>query len=100
MPLDISVKSGIVENIHIGVTCSSNEVQAYTSLFHEFHDIFAWSYIEIPSIDPSIVVLKYLLTLARSLFASIFVRCTLEKLLPLKVKLKNFSEMVPFIQFL
>ena len=24
-------------------------------IFHEFHDIFAWSYTEIPGLDPSIV---------------------------------------------
>lgn len=56
MPIDISIKLGIVENIHTRVTCSPKEVQLYTNLFHEFHDVFSWSYEEIPGIDPSIVV--------------------------------------------
>ena len=44
MPIEISVKPGIVKNIHVGVTCSSNEVQVYTSIFHEFCDVVTWSY--------------------------------------------------------
>ena len=56
MPIEISIKPGIVENIHIGVTCSYDEVQVYTSLFREFRDVFAWSYKEMSGIDPSIVV--------------------------------------------
>jgi hypothetical protein len=56
IPLDISVKPGIVKNFHIGASCSSDEVVTYTSLFKEFRDIFAWSYEEIPGIDPDIVI--------------------------------------------
>jgi hypothetical protein len=56
IPLDISIKPGIVENVHIGASCSSDEVVTYTSLFKEFRDIFAWSYEEMPSIDPAIVI--------------------------------------------
>jgi hypothetical protein len=56
MPIDISVKPGIIENVHIGASCSPNEIITYTSLFKEFRDIFAWSYEEMPGIDPSIVV--------------------------------------------
>jgi hypothetical protein len=56
IPLDISVKPRIVENVHIGDSCSSDEVITYTSFFKEFRDIFAWSYEEIPSIDPEIVI--------------------------------------------
>jgi hypothetical protein len=44
IPLDIFIKPGIVENVHIGASCCSDEVVTYTSLFKEFHDIFAWSY--------------------------------------------------------
>ena len=58
MSIDISAKPGIVENIHVGVTCSSEEVQVYTSLFREFCDVFSCSYEEMPGIDPSIVVHK------------------------------------------
>jgi hypothetical protein len=56
MPIDISVKPGIIENVHIGASCSPDEIITYTSLFKEFRDIFAWSYEEMPGIDPSIVV--------------------------------------------
>jgi hypothetical protein len=56
MPIDILVKPGIVENVHIGASCSPDEIVTYTSLFKEFRDIFAWSYEEMPGIDPAIVV--------------------------------------------
>jgi len=55
-PIDISAKAGVVEHVHIGVTCTPEEVQIYTDLFREFRDVFAWSYEEMPGIDPSIVV--------------------------------------------
>ena len=38
-----------------GASCSSEEVDAYKALFQEFRDIFAWSYTEMPGLDPSIV---------------------------------------------
>jgi hypothetical protein len=44
IPLDISIKPGIVKNVHIGASCSNDEVVTYKSLFQEFHDAFAWSY--------------------------------------------------------
>jgi hypothetical protein len=56
IPLDISVKPGIVENVHIGASCSPDEIVTYTSLFKEFRDIFAWSYEEMLGIDPEIVI--------------------------------------------
>jgi hypothetical protein len=56
IPIDISVKPGIVENVHIGASCSPDEIVTYTSLFKEFRDIFAWSYEEMPGIDPTIIV--------------------------------------------
>jgi hypothetical protein len=40
IPIDISVKPGIVENVHIGSSCSQDEIVTYTSLFKEFRDIF------------------------------------------------------------
>jgi len=55
-PIDISAKPGIVEHIHIGVTCTPEEIRLYTDLFREFRDVFAWSYEEMPGIDPRIVV--------------------------------------------
>lgn len=56
MPINIFVKPRVVENIHIGVTYSPEEIEIYTSLFREFCNIFTWSYEEMPGIDPSIVV--------------------------------------------
>ena len=55
VPIDISVKLVIVENIHIG-PCTDTEFNTYKALFQEFRDVFSWSYEEIPGIDPSIVV--------------------------------------------
>ena len=49
------MKHGVVENIHVGVSCSPLELESYRSLFHEFRDVFSWSYEEILGIDTSIV---------------------------------------------
>jgi hypothetical protein len=56
IPIDISIKPGIVENVHIGASCSPDEIVTYTSLFKEFRDIFAWSYEEMQGINPEIVI--------------------------------------------
>jgi len=56
MSIDISIRPGIVEHVHIRVSCSPDEIKTYTRLFQEFCDVFAWSYDEMPSIDPNIVV--------------------------------------------
>jgi hypothetical protein len=56
IPLDISIKPGIVENVHIRASCSLEEIGTYTSLFKEFHDIFAWSYEEMSGIDHEILI--------------------------------------------
>jgi hypothetical protein len=36
IPIDISVKPGIVENVHIGASCSPEEIVTYTALFKNF----------------------------------------------------------------
>ena len=36
VPIDISVKSGIVENIHICASCTIEEINTYKALFQEF----------------------------------------------------------------
>jgi hypothetical protein len=54
--IDISIKEGVVENINLGANCTPDEVVSYTALFKEFRDVFAWSYEEMPGIDPSIVI--------------------------------------------
>jgi hypothetical protein len=56
IPLDISIKPGIVENVHIGASSSPDEIVTYESLFKEFSDVFAWSYEEMLGIDPDIVI--------------------------------------------
>ena len=56
MPVDISVKPSVLENIFIGQNSSLEEVKTYMALFKEFRDVFAWTYEEILGIDPSIVV--------------------------------------------
>jgi hypothetical protein len=56
IPLDISIKPRVFKNVHIGASCSTDEVVTYKSLFQEFRDIFTWSYEEMPGIDPDIVV--------------------------------------------
>jgi hypothetical protein len=41
IPLDISIKPGVVENVHIEASCSTDEVHMYKTLFQEFCDIFS-----------------------------------------------------------
>jgi hypothetical protein len=43
-----------MENVFIGADCSPEEIQIYTDLFKEFHNVFAWSFEEMPGIDPRI----------------------------------------------
>ena len=54
IPINISTKPNIAENVHIGVNCSLEEIAIYTALFKEFRDVFSWSYEEMLGIDPSI----------------------------------------------
>lgn len=54
-PINISTTLGLVENVLLRANCSPEEVEAYTALFKEFQDVFAWSYEEMPGIDPNIV---------------------------------------------
>jgi hypothetical protein len=56
IPLDISIKPGVIENFHIGSSYSTEEVVTYKSLFQESRNIFMWSYEEMPDIDPDMVV--------------------------------------------
>jgi hypothetical protein len=55
IPINISRNPGVVENVFVGADCSPEEIQIYTDLFKEFRDVFAWSYEEIPDIDPQSV---------------------------------------------
>ena len=53
--IDISVKTGIVENIQVGTDYIPEAIASFTCHFKEFCDVFSWSYEEMPGIDPSIV---------------------------------------------
>ena len=53
--IPININPNVVENVHIDANCSPDEITIYTALFKEFRDVFAWSYEEMPGIDPSIV---------------------------------------------
>jgi len=55
IPTNISRDPNIIENVFIGAECSPEEIQVYTDIFKEFHDVFAWFYEEMLGIDPSIV---------------------------------------------
>ena len=54
IPINISKIPGKIENILIGADCSPDEIELYTTLFKDFRDVFAWSYEEMPGIDPKI----------------------------------------------
>ena len=41
IPINISRDPGKIENVYIGAECSHAEIQEYTELFKDFHDIFA-----------------------------------------------------------
>jgi hypothetical protein len=55
LPINISRNPGVVENVFVRADFSPEEIQIYTDLFKEFRNVFAWSYEEIPGIDPKIV---------------------------------------------
>ena len=37
------------------MSCYPSKIETYHSLFHEFHDVFSWSYEEMLGLDTSIV---------------------------------------------
>jgi hypothetical protein len=41
--------------IKIGAQCSYQEKNKFMDLFHEFHDVFAWSYEDLHGFDPSVI---------------------------------------------
>ncbi|KAL0423643.1 UNVERIFIED_CONTAM: hypothetical protein Sradi_0899100 [Sesamum radiatum] len=53
------INLGDVENlrpIYISALLTNDEEEAYVELLHEFKDIFAWSYKEMPGLDPKVAV--------------------------------------------
>jgi hypothetical protein len=55
IPIDISRTPGVMENVFFGADFSPREIQIYIDIFKEFRDVFAWSYKEMPGINPKIV---------------------------------------------
>ena len=53
--INISSNPKVTDNIMIRADCSLEEIQIYTALFKEYRGIFAWTYEEMPRIDPWIV---------------------------------------------
>jgi hypothetical protein len=41
--------------LKIGAQCSEQEKQKFMDLFHEFCDVFAWSYNDLHGFDPSVI---------------------------------------------
>eukprot|EP00253_Pinus_taeda_P018590 PITA_18590 len=52
--INVLTKPNVVENIHVGKSCSSLELEIYCALFCKFRDVLAWSYEEMLGIDSSI----------------------------------------------
>lgn len=55
IPINISSNPKVIKKIMIGADCSLKEIEIYTTLFKEYQGIFAWTYEEMPRIDPWIV---------------------------------------------
>ena len=53
--INISRTPGKIKNLHINADYSLEEILIYTEIFKELWDVFAWSYEEMPGIDPWIV---------------------------------------------
>ena len=53
--INISRTPCITKNISVGASFSPMEVAEPKHLFQEFCDIFAWSYKEMPILDPTII---------------------------------------------
>lgn len=53
--VNILVTHGVIENILLGASCSTQEVESYKALFQEFHNIFAQIYAEMPGLDLPII---------------------------------------------
>ena len=41
IPINISQNLGVMENVFIEADCSPEEIQIYTDLFKEFHDVYS-----------------------------------------------------------
>lgn len=98
--IDISVKPDIMEMIMIGANYSLEEVTLYKALFHEFLNIFSWSYEEMPRIDTRIIVHQIKTHVGARLVCKNSSQSTPKRKLLSKQRLKSSSKMVSFIQYL
>jgi hypothetical protein len=87
--LDISIKPGVMENVHFGASCSTNDIHTYKTLFQEFYDVFAWIYEEIPGIDPDIVVHEIKKYLDTKLVRKIFLPVHPRKVATIKIEVEK-----------
>ena len=55
IPINFSWTPRKIENFYIGEYCYPDEIEAYTKIFKEIRDVFAWLYDEIPRINPHII---------------------------------------------
>ena len=95
--INISTNPNVVENIHVGKSCSPSELEIYCTPFRKFRDVFAWSYEEMLGIDSSIVEHEIKMS---NQYDNDFDWFTRRKSLPLRKKLKNFYMLVSFTLFL
>jgi hypothetical protein len=94
IPINISRTPGVVENFFVRADYSPEEIQVYKDLFKEFHDIFSYSYEEIPGIDPRIVEHEITTYPDAKPFSRSFIQSILGKQQPLRLKSRNCSKMV------
>ena len=52
--IDLAAPGDTPELIALGASCTAQEIDEYKALFKEFRDVFAWSYTEMPGLDPTI----------------------------------------------
>jgi hypothetical protein len=100
IPINISRNPGVMENVFVGADCSPKEVQIYMDLFKEFCDVFAWSYEEMPGIDPKIVEHEITTYPDAKPVRQKFIQLILRKKEPLSLRLRNCSRQVSFILFI
>jgi hypothetical protein len=100
VPLDISIKLRVMENVHISASCSTDEVHTYKDLFQEFCDVFAWSYEEMLGIDPDIIVHEIKTYMDAKPFGRDFTQSIHIKPLLSSLKLKNFLKLALSILWL
>jgi len=99
MPINISKTPGAIENVLIGANCLKQEIEIYIALFNELCDIIAWSYEEMPGIDPRIVEHEIKTYPNVKLVQHKLFSVNPKKAPTIKAKIENFLNGSLFIQF-